>query len=72
MRSRKGIYFRVSKHHSSTVNLILNPKTGVISPQYHCVFDEIFSTVWSNGQFDPVIWEYLVQQVDRHLSLNQI
>ena len=69
VRSRRGIYIGVSKHHSSTVNLVLNPETGVISPQYHCVFNDIFSIVWSDGQFDPTIWECLVQQVDRHFTV---
>ena len=55
MRSRRGIYLGISKHHSSTVNLVLNPETGVISPQYHCVYDDTFRTVWFNGQFDPTI-----------------
>ena len=69
MRSRRGIYLGVSKHHSSIVNLVLNPETGVISPQYHCVFDDTFSTVWSDGQFDPIIWDYLIQQVDHHITI---
>jgi hypothetical protein len=53
MRSRRGIYLGVSKHHSSTVHLILNPDTGIISPQYHCIFDDTFSTIMSDGNFDP-------------------
>jgi len=61
MRSRRGVYLGVSKHHSSTVHMVLNPATGVISPQYHVVFDDHFSTVFSDGQFDPSIWESLVQ-----------
>ena len=69
MRSKRGIYLGVSKHHSSIVNLVLNPETGVISPQYHCVFDDIFSTVWSDGQFDPIIWDYLIQQTDHHFTI---
>jgi hypothetical protein len=46
--SQRGIYFGVRKLHSSTVHLILNPETGAISPQYHCVFDDTFSTVWAD------------------------
>jgi len=72
MRSRQGIYLGVSKSHSSTVHLILNPETGVISPQYHCIFDDTFSTVWSDGNFDKNLWNNLVSQVDsvdRHFSL---
>ena len=54
---------------SQLLTLFLNPETGVISPQYHCVFDDTFSTVWSDGQFDPIIWDYLIQQVDRHFTI---
>ena len=72
MRSRRGIYLGISKLHSSTVHLILNPATGAISPQYHCVFDDTFSTVWSDGQFDPSIWECLIRQtegIEKHHSI---
>jgi hypothetical protein len=69
MRSRRGIYLGVSKYHSSTVHLVLNPETGAISPQYHCVFDDTFSTVWSDGVFDYNVWECLVKTVDRHHSV---
>ena len=34
-----------SPAHSHTANRILNPVTGHVSPQYHCVYDELFSTV---------------------------
>jgi hypothetical protein len=60
MRSRRGVYLGISKHHSSTVHLVLNPATGDISPQYHVLFDDHFSTVFSNGDFDPSVWESLV------------
>jgi hypothetical protein len=69
MRSRRGIYLGVSKQHSSTVHLVLNPETGVISPQYHCIFDDTFSTVWSDGQFDQNLWECLVKQSELHFSV---
>jgi hypothetical protein len=72
MRSRRGIYLGVSKIHSSLVHLVLNPETGAISPQYHCVFDDTFSTVWSDGNFDKNLWNNLVttiDSVDRHFSL---
>ena len=69
MRSRRGIYLGVSKHHSSTVHLVLNPETGIISPQYHCIFDDTFSTIWSDGQFDPLLWQNLIEQVDSHVSI---
>ena len=38
----------LSKKHASTVPLVLNPETGYITPQYHVVFDDWFSTVATN------------------------
>jgi regulator of replication initiation timing len=44
-RSNRYIYMGVSDKHSSTVPLVLNPETGVISPQFHVVVDEWFATI---------------------------
>jgi hypothetical protein len=46
-RARRGVFLGFSKKHSSTVGLILNIATGQVSPQYHVVHDERFSTVTS-------------------------
>jgi hypothetical protein len=35
----------LSDRHSSTVPLVLNPESGVISPQFHVVVDEWFTTI---------------------------
>jgi hypothetical protein len=43
-RSRMAIYLGNSPDHASTVPLVLNPTTGLVSPQYHLVFDNHFST----------------------------
>ena len=44
-RGRLGIYVGRSPAHASNVALVLNPKTGLVSPQYHVVFDDDFTTV---------------------------
>jgi hypothetical protein len=46
-RSRRGVFMGFSYLHSSEVPLILNLQTGSITPQYHVVFDDYFSTVTS-------------------------
>ena len=46
-RSRRGLFVGFSPHHSSNVPLILNLSTGSISPQFHVVFDDQFSSVES-------------------------
>ena len=44
-RSRLGIYLGHLPLHAGSVVLVLNPKTGLVSPQFHVVFDDDFSTV---------------------------
>ena len=48
------------KIHSTQVGLVLNLLTGSISPHYHVVFDDMFSTVMSSTAADPEIWIRLV------------
>ncbi|KAL7464723.1 hypothetical protein ACHAXS_005078 [Conticribra weissflogii] len=43
-RARLGIYVGRSQHHAGNVALVLNPKTGLVSPQFHVVFDDDFTT----------------------------
>ena len=43
-RSKRCKYLGVSPTHASTVPLVLNPATGAITPQFHCVSDSWFHT----------------------------
>jgi hypothetical protein len=43
-RSRMAVYLGNSPNHATTVPLVLNLSTGLVSPQYHLVFDDHFST----------------------------
>jgi hypothetical protein len=53
-RSRLGVFMGFSHLHSSEVPLVLNLQTGSITPQYHVVFDDLFSTVSSlEREIDP-------------------
>ena len=45
LRARLGMCVEFSQVHSSLVPLVLNICTGKISPQYHVLFDDKFSTV---------------------------
>ena len=67
-RVRRGQFLGFSTQHSSTIGLILNHRTGSVTPQYHCVYDDLFTTV-PNGEFAPVFdtehfaaddWERLI------------
>ena len=44
-RSHIGIYLGHSPCHAGSVALVLNLKTGLVSPQFHVVFDDEFTTV---------------------------
>ena len=63
MRSRQGMYLGSSPKHSSTVGRILNLATGAVTPQYHVVYDELFTTVPASihdSVFDKELWNGLL------------
>jgi hypothetical protein len=45
--SRVRIYLGFSPNHASSVPLVLSTTTGLVSPQYHVVFDDNFTTTTS-------------------------
>jgi len=59
-RSRVGIFLCHSPHHASSVPLVLNIKTGLVSPQFHVVFDDNFETITHNKYY-PSLWQYKAQ-----------
>jgi hypothetical protein len=75
-RSWKGIFLGFSPSHHTNVALVLNPETGSITPQYHVVFDEKFSTISSNIHHDstPTIqqWDSILDTgYDQHEVLQR-
>ncbi|MGH7974178.1 MAG: hypothetical protein ACREBR_01535, partial [bacterium] len=52
-RSRRGMFVGISPEHASTIGEILNLTTGSISSQYHVVYDDWFSTVYSPDDVEP-------------------
>jgi hypothetical protein len=72
-RSRRGLFVGLSDSHSSDVPLILNLSTGSISPQFHVVFDDSFSTVMSIGTEDdvPSFWEELCLESSHRIPLDE-
>ena len=61
-RSRLGVYLGPSPNHARSVALVLNPRTGHVSPQFHVKFDDFFETVQHKATDldapDPE-WKYL-------------
>ena len=68
-RARAGVYLGHSPCHAGSVALVLNPKTLIVSPQYHIVFDDEFSTVpfMRDGNI-PSHWRDLVLQSQELVS----
>ncbi len=69
-RARRGLFLGRSSKHSSTIGLILNLRTGYITPQYHVVYDNLFETVPNvrhadvvpdQERFDPTHWNKLIE-----------
>ena len=61
-RARLGVYLGPSPSHARTVALILNPRTGHVSPQFHVKFDDFFETVGNNPtdmDTPEPTWKYL-------------
>ena len=76
-RSRRGQFLGFSREHSSTVGLALNIATGHVSPQFHVVYDDLFTSVPNaeNGglfdiaDFDADSWDRLVRTgLERYLD----
>jgi len=58
-RSRRGQYMGTSPVHAESVALVRNLHTGYLSPQYHIVFDDEFSTVYADEDEKPPNWDAL-------------
>ena len=56
-RSRQGIYVGPSPLHASNIGLILNKRTGRISPQFHVIYDDYFETVPCTAEHPPQNWD---------------
>jgi hypothetical protein len=55
-RSCQGKFVGLSTEHAANVALILNPSTKRISPQFHVLFDDFYTTVRSvDDAEDPVL-----------------
>ena len=61
-KSKQGIFVGFSRVHSSDVPLVLNQSTGAITPVFHAVMDDHFSTVCSiaTGE-EPPNWKDLCE-----------
>ena len=56
-RAERHVHLGFSPFHASTVPLVLNPRTGAITPQFNCVFDDWFATIATNLSDVPTFME---------------
>ena len=71
-RARAGVYLGHSPTHAGNVALVLNLKTGHVSPQYHMVFDDDFTTVeYIESGKEPPNWCKLVQDSSERVTDEQ-
>ena len=71
-RSHPGVYLGHSTHHTANVAWVMNIKTHHISPQYHIVFDEGFTTVGTqNTMCMPHNWQELYEQTKKNFLLEE-
>ena len=56
-RARVGIYIGRSPQHARSVALVLNLKTGHVSPQFHIKFDPSFHTTKGGETPPPSLWQ---------------
>ena len=66
-REQRGIFLGFSAYHLSDFPIALNGNTGNISPQYHMVFDDSFSTVHYHSEVKdhPFFWSEI--SLDSHI-----
>ena len=63
-RSHLGQFLGFSQQHSTLVANVRHLTTGYVSPQYHCVFDDLFTTVYGvdkpndvTDALEQMLWE---------------
>jgi hypothetical protein len=68
-RSRRGVNMGFSRSHSTLIALILNLMTKSITPQFHVVFDDMFTSVHSNHDMEPATWRQLITSPNCRLKV---
>ena len=63
-RARRGQFLGFSKNHSSMIGILRNIQTGSITPQFHVVYDEHFTTVHSLEEDNPTWVELFISERD--------
>jgi hypothetical protein len=61
-KAHTGIYLGHSPLHAGSVAMVLNLRTGLVSPQFHVVFDDDFLTIpYLSSNDPPPFWNDLLR-----------
>jgi hypothetical protein len=77
-RARLGLNLGPSPHHARNINLVLNLSTGLVSPQYHCRYDDFFETCKGLDPKASTSWKQLAglqnpsSRLDRFFDLDNL
>jgi hypothetical protein len=55
-RARIGLHLGTSPIHSRNISLVLNLRTGLVSPQFHVKYDDLFETVSPSSRLE-ILWQ---------------
>ena len=70
-----GVYLGHSPQHVHSIALILSLKTGLISPQFHCSFDDLFETALQPGALPMSLWQvktyFRRETIETQVSMKQ-
>lgn len=59
-RSRRGMFVGVSPAHAATIGEVLNLRTKSVTPQFHVVYDDDYTTVATTTDQVPPNWDDLI------------
>jgi hypothetical protein len=55
-RARISLHLVTSPIHSRNISLVLNLRTGLVSPQFHVKYDDLFETVSPSSKLE-ILWQ---------------
>ena len=60
-RSNRGVFVGYDSQFASSVGLVLNREKRTVTPQFHVVYDDWFTTTYSDGPDPPPEWALLFE-----------
>jgi hypothetical protein len=70
-RSRVGIFMCHLPNHESSVPLVLNTQSGNVFSQFHCIYDDDFSTCKRDAKFRS-LWQFKAKLQSKTITLERI